>query len=202
MFGWFKKRDETEKIKEDVQHSFDSVKEDFSKVGKWISHFDANNKIVQGDLEEVKKQIFIVQNDLEEIKDFISFFGNKINKQPQTSVAKQMGVADVQTVVQTAVQTGYLDNLSTNERAIVWAMINTESSMKLSYEDLAAMFGKDKSTIRGQINAIKQKSEGLIEDSVEPNGKKRLYIPEEIKQIIVKTAKVRVRNKQKMRAEQ
>jgi hypothetical protein len=63
--------------------------------------------------------------------------------------------------------------------------------MKLSYEDIALLLGKDKSTIRGQINAIKQKSEGLIEEMSEKNGKKRVFIPEEIKQKLQKYAKVR-----------
>jgi hypothetical protein len=48
--------------------------------------------------------------------------------------------------------------------------LNAEGEMKLSYEDLALMLGKEKSTIRGQINTIKQKSEGLIEEITEKNG--------------------------------
>ena len=52
--------------------------------------------------------------------------------------------------------------------------------------------GKEKSTIRGQINTIKSKSEGLIEESIEKNGKKRVFIPEEIKEKMLKKQKVRV----------
>jgi chromosome segregation and condensation protein ScpB len=104
---------------------------------------------------------------------------------------KQTVVTPVQNVVQTAVQTNVLENLSLMERAIVWALAN--SDQKLSYEDLAVVLGKDKSTIRGQINAIRQKSEGLIEESREANGKKRLYIPEEMRQIMLKNGKVRVK---------
>jgi hypothetical protein len=58
------------------------------------------------------------------------------------------------------------------------------------------MLGKEKSTIRGQINAIKQKSE-VIKESVEKNGKKRLFIPEEIKEKMLKKAKVRVSSSKK-----
>ena len=69
--------------------------------------------------------------------------------------------------------------------------------MNLSYEDLAALLGKDRSTIRGQINSIKQKNRGIIEESLEVNGKKRLYIPEEIKSLILKSVKVKVRGRKK-----
>jgi predicted transcriptional regulator len=133
-----------------------------------------------------------MQNEIDELKDFISLFGSKISKQQQTIVAKQQGIVDAQTVVQTTVQTSVLDNLTLMERAIIWTLVNSEN--KLSYEDISVLLGKDKSTIRGQINAIKQKSEGLVLEARELNGKKRLYIPEEMKQIILKSAKVRVRS--------
>jgi len=54
------------------------------------------------------------------------------------------------------------------------------------------MLGKERSTIRGQINTIKQRSEGLIEEEIEKNGKKRVFIPEEIKEKLLKKTKVRV----------
>ena len=63
---------------------------------------------------------------------------------------------------------------------------------RLGYDDLSAILGKEKSTIRGQINAIKSKSEGLIEESIEKNGKKRVFIPDEIKEKMLKKQKVRV----------
>jgi len=69
--------------------------------------------------------------------------------------------------------------------------------MKLSYEDLALLLGKERSTIRGQVNTIKQKSEGLIEEMTEKNGKKRVYIPDVIKEKLSKYAKVRVKKKSK-----
>ena len=71
------------------------------------------------------------------------------------------------------------------------------SEMKLSYEDLALMLGKERATIRGQINAIKQKNEGLIEEIVEKNGKKRVFIPQEIREKMLKKAKVRVKDRKK-----
>ena len=74
--------------------------------------------------------------------------------------------------------------------------------MKLSYDDIASMTGKEKSTIRGQINSIKQKSESLISEKIEQNGKKRVFISEEIKENILKKTKVRVKkNKEQTKKE-
>jgi predicted transcriptional regulator len=106
---------------------------------------------------------------------------------------KQTAVLAVQTGVQTGVQTPNLEQFSVTERAILWILLNSE--MKLSYDDLAAMLGKERSTIRGQINTIKSKSESIIEEQIERNGKKRVFIPEEIKEKMLKKAKVRVKNK-------
>ena len=83
------------------------------------------------------------------------------------------------------------------ERAIVWALIN--SDMRLSYEDLSTVLGKDKSTIRGQINAIRRKSESLIQEVREPNGKKRVFIPEKVREMVLKEVKVRVKDKKTKR---
>jgi len=71
------------------------------------------------------------------------------------------------------------------------------SDLKLSYEDLARLLGKERSTIRGQINSIRQKSDGLIQEIREQNGKKRVYIGEEIKEKLAKYAKVRDKSDKK-----
>ena len=195
MFGWFRKKEDKGKLQEEIKRSFDAVKDDFNKVGQWITHFDEKHKGYNEDLEAIKKQIFAIQNEIDDIKDFVSLFGSKISKQQQTTAIKQHHVSGVQEPVQTAVQTAALENLTLMERAIVWALVNSEN--KLSYEDLAVVLGKDKSTIRGQINTIKQNSESLIEESREANGKKRVFIPEDMKQIILKNAKVRVKSQKK-----
>ena len=115
----------------------------------------------------------------------------QVFKTPTAVEGKQTAVYAVQTGVQTGVQTPNFENFSVTERAILWLLLNYEE--KLSYDDLAAMTGKEKSTIRGQINTIKAKSEGLIEEVVEKNGKKRVFIPEEMKEKLLKKAKVRVK---------
>ena len=79
--------------------------------------------------------------------------------------------------------------------------IMLNSDLKLSYDDLAVMLGKSRATIRGQVNAIKQKSEGMIEEIIEKNGKKRVFVPDDVKERMLKSVKVRVRNGKKDRKE-
>jgi len=125
---------------------------------------------------------------------------NRVFKTPKQLSNKQTAVYAVQTGVQTGVQTPKLEQFSVTERAIVWVLLN--SDMKLSYEDLAAMLGKERSTIRGQINTLKSKSEGLIEESIEENGKKRVFIPENIKEKLLKKSKVRVKSNKNSKKDQ
>lgn len=195
MWGLFGHKKKVDKLRTEVQGSFDHVKKDFNKVGEWIKHLDDKHASHKDEISEIKEQILVMQDSLLEIKDFISFFGPQLSKglskQVPTGAIKQTVSDDVQTAVQTGVQANILDNLTVMERAIVWALLNSE--MKLSYEDLAALLGKDKSTIRGQINTIKQKADGLIMESREASGKKRLYIPDETRSIIVKSVKVKVK---------
>ena len=191
MFGLFGHKKRVEKLKGEVQDSFNHVKKDFNKVGEWIKHLDDKHVSHDGEITMIKEQLLLVHEDLIEIKDFISFFGPQLSKHVPMGAVKQPSMSGVQTVAQTGVQTGILDNLTVMERAIVWALLNSE--MKLSYEDLAALLGKDKSTIRGQINTIKQKNEGIIMEVRESNGKKRLYIPDEVRSIIIKSVKVKIR---------
>ena len=199
MFGFFNKKKEIEHLKQNFHNSFGAVKADLGKVGDWIKHIDNKHKGHENNVEELKKEILLIKNDIEEIKEYIYMAGPRISKQvfkqPQTAVYKQPAVEYEQTAVQTAVQTPFLNNLTTNERVIIWTLLNSE--LKLSYEDLAALLGKNTSTIRGQINSLKRKSEGIIEEISEGNGKKRLYIPEEMRNQIVKSVKVRVKKRQK-----
>ena len=201
MFGFFRKKRDVERLKQEVQESFGHVKKDFNKVGEWIKHIDDKQTTHADDILAIKEQLSEMQNELEEVKNCVSFLGPQISgglsKQPHPAVQKQTPVEVVQTPVQTAVQTGILDNLTVMERAIIWALINSGEDMKLSYDDLSVLLGKNKSTIRGQINGLKQKSEGLIEEAREANGKKRLYIPEKMRQFLVKSVKVRVNSKKK-----
>ena len=191
MFSLFGHKKRIDNLKAEISDSFNHVKKDFNKIGEWIKHLDDKHSSHEYDISDIKGQLLAIHEDLIELKDFISFFGPQLSKHKQTMMVKQTVSNAVQTPVQTAVQTDILDSLTVMERAIVWTLLN--SDMNLSYEDLAALLGKDKSTIRGQINTIKQKNAELIMEARELNGKKRLYVPDEIKSMVIKSIKVKVK---------
>ncbi len=201
MFWLFRGKKEVEKIKEDTKNSFDSVKKDISSISGWIKHLDSEKNLHKKDIEELKEVLETVMGEIEGMKNILAIMNELKNKQVfKTSKqlsTKQTGVYSVQTDVQTDVQTLNLEHFSITERAIIWILLNTD--MKLSYDDIASMTGKEKSTIRGQINSIKQKSEGLISEKIEQNGKKRIFISEEIKEKILKKAKVRIKSDKKQK---
>lgn len=203
MFKWlFGNKKGVERLEEDTKKSFNSVKEDIDKVSRWIKHLNSQDEKQETRFSDIDERLSSLENEIEGVKNSLALvetgFSKRLFRQKQTAVYKQTAVQGVQEAVQTAVQTGGRDlfqGLSTMERALVYILLN--SDMKLSYDDLAAMLGKSRATIRGQINTIRQKSEGLIEETIEKNGKKRVFIPEEVRNIMLKTSKVRVRNKQK-----
>ena len=199
MFWFFKKRvekQEFEQLKHGVQTGFNSIKQDVGNLSKWIKHLDSNNSELKGEILSIKDDLSMIKDDVENLKNLISIIENAgLFKHRQTVFNKQTAVYDVLNSVQTGVQTAFFGNLTPSERAIMIVLLN--SDMKLSYEDLAAMLGKRKSTIRGQINTIRQKSEGLVEEIVVENNKKRVYIPEKAKEFLLKTRKVRISKKEK-----
>lgn len=179
-----------------IKEIIDDIKEEMNKTVDWVNHFNLRHEKHEDHFEKLNFRLERVEKELNSLKEVVSFFGQypfkQVFKQQQTGVFKQTGVEAVQTGVETGVQTGvfddYFNNLTANERAIVWVLLNTE--LKMSYEDIAVLLGKERSTIRGQINAIRQKNEGLIEEIVEKNGKKRVFIPEDIKILLLKDVKV------------
>jgi predicted transcriptional regulator len=202
MFEWlFGKSDK--KVEEETRKSFSAVKEDIEKVGKWIKHLDGQDKQLFDIINEIKQDLSSVKTDIDSIREGMNLEDMAVqNKQLLKKMAvsdKQTAVEGVEKDVQTAVQTAsfhdILRGLSSNERLLIFTLMQSE--MKLSYEDLALLLGKERSTVRGQINAIKQKSEGLIEEYIEKNGKKRVFVPEEVKEKLSKYAKVRVKGKKK-----
>lgn len=200
MFDWFfgKKNKELE---EKTQKGFENVKNDIDKVSRWIKHLDSKDKQLFALLDELKNDLSSLKSEIGALNEgaALAEIGVK-HKQ----LAKRTAVLDKQTAVypvgegvQTPVQTGnlynILQNLTSNERLLIFALLNAGEGMKLSYEDLARLLGKERSTIRGQINTIKQKSEGLIMELTEPSGKKRVFVSEEVRNKLLKYAKVRVR---------
>jgi biotin operon repressor len=199
MFWLLTGKREVEKIKDDTKKSFDSVKKDISSVSEWIKHLDSEKNLHKKDIEEIKGVLTSMKEDITELKNVVSVMSelktNRVFKTVKPVSNKQTDVYAVQTGVQTGVQTPNLSQFSITERAILWVLLN--SDLKLSYDDIAAMLGKERSTIRGQINTIRQKSGGLVEEEIEKNGKKRVFIPEEIKEKMLKKAKVRVSKEEK-----
>ena len=192
MFSFFEKKakkEDLDKLKHAVQTGFNSVKQDIGRLSKWIDHLDSKDKPIKDEIFEVNEDLSTIKEDIENIKNMISILGDRgLFKQSRTVFNKQTAVDGVLNTVQTGVQTVFLGNLTTNERAIIYVLLN--SDMKLSYEDIAAMMGKRKSTIRGQINSIRQKNGGLIEEVLSENNKKRVFIPEKTKEILLKSRKV------------
>ena len=204
MFGWLFGKD-TKQLEEETKKGFSSVKEDMEGIGKWIKHLDEEDKQLFEAVKELKHELSTIKGEIGEVRESINLaVEQRTHKQVFKKLpvlGKQTAVDGVQEAVQTPVQTGsffeILKNLSRNEMAIIRTLLATENGMKLSYEDLAMLLAKERATIRGQINAIKQKSEGLIEEIIEKNGKKRVYVPEETREKLLKYAKVRVRGGKK-----
>ncbi|MBU0894594.1 MAG: helix-turn-helix domain-containing protein [Nanoarchaeota archaeon] len=198
MFRWFSRKKEVERVEEDTKKGFEAVKKDISAVSGWIKHLESEKNLQQNNIEGLKEDLSSIKKELEGLKNILSIMNElkpkQVFKTPKQVFDKQTGVYAVQTGVQTAVQTPKLDQFSVTERAILWVLLN--SDMNLSYDDLAAMLGKSKSTIRGQINRIKQKGD-IIEERIEYNGKKRVFIPDEIKEKLMKKSKVSVKRPKK-----
>jgi len=208
MFEWiFGSKKDVKRVEEDTKKGFNSVKEDINKLGVWIKHLDKSDEDLKNQNYLLREELSTIKDELESIKNIISFHDLEVLKQlgkSQTArLNKQTGGGGVQGGVQTAVQTADfnkntffdISKLSVMERAIIMVLLNTD--MKLSYDDLSAMLGKDRSTIRGHINRIKQKNESLVEEIIEQNGKKRVFIPQDIKENMLKNVKVRVGNSEK-----
>lgn len=207
MFEWLFGRKKKE-LDSEIKEGFSSVKRDMDTVGKWIKHLEGQDKQLFKTINEVKRELSTIKEGLDELREQTQTDVESEETEQlleKTAVeSKQTTVLDVEKAVQTPVQTAsfyeFFKNLSSQERLLLFTIMNSE--MKLSYEDLALLLGKEKSTIRGQVNAIKQKKEGLIEEISEKNGKKRVYVPEEVKEKLAKYAKVRVGKKRKVRTGQ
>lgn len=201
MFDWlFKKvkKDEFDQHKGLVQTALNTVKQDITSISKWVKHLDQQDSSIKKDVDEIVDEIASIKTELAEIKEMITSGKTTENeplfKQWQTAKRKQTAVYDVQTAVQTTVQAAFFTKLSISEKAIIGILLNSDMDMKLSYEDLAAMMGKDTATIRGQVNSIRQKCPGMIEEQIEKNNKKRLFIPDKIRNTLLKSVKVRAKS--------
>lgn len=178
-------------LHESLNNSFSKIKEDILSVNEWINHLDEHKKHHKGLLENFDSRLIYLENFIEDFLSNQTFVQtDNLSKQGQTDVRlKQMSVG-----VQTDVFF-HLHKLTTMERALVWSLLNTD--LKLSYTDLARILGKNESTVRGQINNIKRKTEDVICEKSELNGQKRFYIDERVKNKILRQYVVKSRKKTK-----
>ena len=206
LFDLFKKEDKFDKkfksLHKNMGASFSNIKNDMEHFSKWVTHLENHRSNHHSRIEKLEKKIDFLERALEEIKEgqtFVQTPSLSKHKQTavrfkQTAVRVQTGVYAEQTAVQTAVQTPQqleineltetLRSLTVMERAVLWTLLNTD--LKMSYDDLSVLLGKDKSTLRGQINNIKRKSESLITEFTEINGKKRFFVDEEIRKMVLR----------------
>ena len=47
MFGWFSRKKESEKIREDTKKGFEYVKKDISSLTGWIKHLDSEKNLAK-----------------------------------------------------------------------------------------------------------------------------------------------------------
>lgn len=204
-FWIFKKRDDTtervDRMESSLKDSFSHIKKDIQEINKTQNNFHGHHKhhydnitSIHEKLEDIYQRINTLETSINTAKQEGLFVQTAVvNGQTQTDTRLQQGVEPVQTRVQTD---EFTKRLTPMERAIISVLLNTD--LKLTYEDLSVALGRDKSTIRGQVNNIKQKRENLVKEVIETNGKKRFYIDEETKTQVFKqrnSLKVRLREK-------
>lgn len=212
LFDFWKKEDKIDKqlksLHKNIGASFSNIKNDMETFSKWVTHLENHRDYHHSRIEKLEKKIDFLERALEEIKEgqtFVQTHSLSKHKQTavrfkQTAVGVQTGVGAVQTPVQTGIQTAnfsdryelvdILRSLTVMERVVLWTLLNTD--LKMSYDDLSVLLGKDKSTLRGQITNIKRKSESLVSEFTEINGKKRFFVDENLRKVILKS----VRNNQ------
>jgi len=192
FWDFLKKEDKIEKRFKDFHKNLDgsflNIRKDMKKVRDWINHLDNKKTEHHHKISSIELRLNNLEDSMEELKK-LNFFIKELglSKHKQTGGLSKQPFVCVQTPVQTPIQgdvNQILKSLTVMERAVVWVLLNTD--LKLCYDDLSITLGKDKSTIRGQLNNIKRKSESLINEYMEMSGKKRFYINDELKNEVLR----------------
>lgn len=187
MFWLFKKRKiehKVNKLHKSVSDSFFHIKEDMRHIGNWISHFNYKHDRHEDEIEKLKIR-------LGELEDHIVDLKNLNIKQQEVQFKKQTVLEGLDDIYSEK-GADFFKNLTVMERAILWILLNTD--LKMRYDDLCVVLGKNKSTIRGQINNIRNKTE-LVKEINENDGTKRFFIEEKMKNEILKKINKIIRNK-------
>lgn len=202
VFGFFKKRDDSvhkkiDDLHQSVSFSFSNIKRDMDSVGNWITHFNEKHERHDENFDKVHKRLQKVEQELGEMKEVWTRVQTRVQT-GQTRVQTRVGQTDVR-LKQMSVQANTLEklkNLSVMEKQLMWILLNSE--IKMSYDDLFVVLGKNKSTLRGQINNIKLKSPDLIKEAVENDGTKKFYVSDNVRdQILGRAKKVEMQAKKK-----
>ena len=194
-FWIFKKKDgensRIDIVEDAVKESFNHIKKDISSLSGWVKHFKdqhfdhhVNIQNTHDKVDEAHRRINELESTLYELADKLEAVQTPVQIKQEQTVVRPNTRLDMSKQpskqAKTTVQTDkFSKGLTPMERAIVSVLLNTD--MKLTYDDLSIAIGRDKSTIRGQMNNIKQKRENLIYEVLEPTGRKRFYIDEKTK---------------------
>jgi len=193
-FFWFRKKEDNldEKFKElhsGLKSSFSNIKKDFEHVMSRVDHLHLKKDEHHDKLDKLDKRLREIETFFELMKEKEAEFIHKGTLSKQAVQTGQTGV--VRTAVQTPVfQTGYLGKLKSltpTERNLVWSLVNT--NLKLSYDDISVVIGKDKSTVRGLMNSVRRKYDDIINEITEEGGKKRFFIEDDIKSEVMRDFK-------------
>ena len=176
-------------INDSLKNSFSKIKEDMFSLNSHVENLHGHKQDHGELIEGLDSRLKLIENFIEDsLTNQAIVQTNDLSKQTQTSVRPKR--------TSTTVQTDELDSLrrlTPMERALVWALLNTD--LKVSYSDLSRILGKDESTVRGQVSNIKRKIDGLVLEKSENNGQKRFYIEERVKNKIMR--KYKIKNKKK-----
>ncbi len=176
-------------LHESLHTSFSNIKKDMADLNKWLDSFKNKHESHDQRFELLNRRV----NDIEEVIEEMQGVWTTVQTAVQTGGVSKQQQTDIRPNIRLRVSkqgeeelsmVERLRKLTMMERAVVWTLLNTD--LKLSYDDLSVALGKDKSTLRGQINNIKTKSEGLVEEHHEKDGKKRFYISEKTKSELLK----------------
>lgn len=191
MFFWLKKKDynnlgeKFDNIHSSLHKSFLNVKMDVTHLIAKIDKINEDHIMKKSEIEELNKRV----NQIEQIIDHMFNQKTRVFGQPFEVKQTNIGFKQPNSFIRTDNQMDrkgdkWTRNFTPMERTIINILLNTD--MQLSYDDLSVMMGRDKSTIRGQMNNIKMKNELLVTEIVQKDGKKRFYVEDRLKSEILR----------------